>query len=113
MKLVSWNCRGLGGSQKIKVVKRIKSMESNSILLIQETKNTTEDSFSIMKKVWPKGEGKDVSASGASRGILTWWDEDKFSMRSTIENINWLFVELEDKENKEVLWVGNIYGPII
>ena len=34
-------------------------------------------------------------------------------MCSTIENINWLFVELEDKEIKEVLWVGNIYEPTV
>ena len=88
-------------------------MEANSILLIQETKKTAEDNLSTMKKFWPKGEGKAVSATGASGGILTWWDEDKFSMRSAIENRNWLFVELEDKENKEVLWVGNIYGPTI
>ena len=83
-------------------------MESNSILLIQEEKKIAKDSLSTMKKVWPKGEGKAISATGASRGILTWWDEDKFSMRSAIESRNWLFVELVDKENKEVLWVGNI-----
>ena len=34
-------------------------------------------------------------------------------MRTAIENKNWLFMELEDKENKEILWVGNTYGPII
>ena len=108
MTLVSWNCRGLGGNQKIEVVKIIKSMESNSILLIQEKKKIAEDSLSTMKKVWPKGEGKDVSAMGASRGILIWWDEEKFSMRSAIESRNWLFVELVDKDNKEFIWVGNI-----
>ena len=88
-------------------------MESNSILLIQETKNTVEDSLSSIKKFWPKGEGKVVSAIGALGGILTWWDKDKFTMHTTIENKNCLFVEVEDKENKETLWVGNIYGPII
>ena len=88
-------------------------MEANSILLIQETKNITEDSLSTMKKIWPKGEGKAVSVCGASGGLLTWWDEEKFTMRSSIENKNWLFVELENKENKEVIWVGNIYGPTI
>ena len=71
MKLVSWNCQGLGGNQKIKVVKRIKSMEANSILLIQETKKTAKDSLSTMKKVWPKGKGKAVSATGLLGGILT------------------------------------------
>ena len=78
-------------------------MEANSILLIQETNKTVEDNLSTMKIFWPKSEGKAISATGASGGILTWWDEDKFSMRSAIESRNWLFVELVDKDNKEVL----------
>ena len=88
-------------------------MESNTILLIQETKKTAEDSLWSIKKIWPKGEGKAISATGASGGILTWWDKGKFTMHSSIENKNWLFVELEDKESKETIWVGNIYGPTI
>ena len=86
-------------------------MEANSILLIQETKKTAEESISTMKKIWAKGEGKAISAMGASASLLTWWDEDKFSLRSAIENKNRLFVELKNKENQEVFWVGNIYGP--
>ena len=88
-------------------------MEVDSILLIQETKKTAEDSLSSIKKIWPKGEGKSFSATGASRGILTWWDRGEFTMRLAIENKNWLFVELEDKESNETIWVGNIYGPSI
>ena len=84
MKLVSWNCRGLGGNQKLEVIKRIKTMEANTILLIQETKKIAEDSISSIKKIWPKGEGKAVSVSKASGGILTWWDNDKFTMHKKI-----------------------------
>ena len=66
-------------------------------------KTRVEDSLSSIKKIWLKGEGKAVSAIGASGGILTWWDKGKFSMHSTLENKNWLFVELEDKESKETI----------
>ena len=102
MKLVSWNCRGLGGSQKTKVIKRFKSMESVSILLIQETKKMAEGSLTTLKKNWPKGEGIAISANGASRGLLYWWDSEKFVMHTAIENKNWLFIKLENKENKEM-----------
>ena len=88
-------------------------MESISVLLIQETKKTVEDSLSTLKKLWPKGEGFAISASGASGGLLSWWDSEKFAMQIAIENKNWLFVKLENKENKEVFWIGNIYGPTI
>ena len=77
-------------------------MEAKSILLIHETKKTVEDSLLTMKKVWAKGEGKAISSAGASGGLLTWWDNEKFSLQSAIENKNRLFVKLENKENKEV-----------
>ena len=88
-------------------------MESISVLLIQEKKKTAEANLLTMKNLWPKGEGFAISASGASRGLLTWWDNEKFTMQIAIENKNWLFVKLENKEKKEVSWIGNIYGPTI
>ena len=93
MNLVSWNCRGLGGSQKIEVIKRFKTMELATILLIQETKKTAEHSLATLKRLWPKGEGLATNTSRASGGLLFWWDAEKFSMHSAIENKNWLFIK--------------------
>ena len=103
MKLVSWNYRGLGGRKKLESIKRFKNMEENSILIIQETKILAEECLKIMNKIWARGEGIDVSASGASRGLLTWWDKQRYSLCSASKNRNWLFVELEDKYNNETL----------
>ena len=50
---------------------------------------------------------------GALGGLLSWWDTDKFGMLLAIENKNWLLVKLENKETKEMFWIGNIYGPTI
>ena len=111
MKVVSWNCRGLGGTQKLEVIKRFKSMESTSILLIQETKKPVEDSIAIIKIFWPKGSGLAINANGSSGGLLCWWDSEKFGMLFAIENKNWLLVKLENRENKDKLWIGNVYGP--
>ena len=72
-----------------------------------------EDCLLTMKNLWPKGEGFAISASGASGGLLTWWHNEKFTMQTTIENKNWLFAKHENKENKKVFWIGNIYGPTI
>ena len=69
--------------------------------------------MNLMNRLWPKGEGKAVSAVGTSRGILTWWDKTPYKFKSHTENQNWLFVELEYLEKKETLWVGNIYGPTL
>ena len=87
--------------QKLEVIKRFKSMDSASILLLQETKKTAEDSVVAIKSIWPKGAGFATNASGASGGLLCWWNSDKFELLSVVENRNWLLIKLENKECKE------------
>ena len=72
-----------------------------------------EDSLATLKRFWPKGEGLPTNAIGASEGLLCWWDSEKFAMHSAIKNKNWLFIKLENKEKKEMFWIGNIYDPTI
>ena len=57
MNLISWNCRGLGGKQKLEAIKRFKSIEANSILNIQDTKMQQVDCLNLMKRTWDRGEG--------------------------------------------------------
>ena len=76
-------------------------MESISILLIQETKKMVEDNLATLKKNWPNGEGIAISANEAFGGLLCWWDSEKFVMHSAIENKNWLFIKLDNKEKKK------------
>ena len=44
MNLVSWNCRGMGGSIKVEALKNIINTEKPDVLLIQDTK-MPEDEF--------------------------------------------------------------------
>ena len=97
MKVVSWNCRGLGGTQKLEVIKRFKTMESASIILIQETKKSAEDSLETIKSIWTKGTGIATNAHGASGGLLTLWNSEQYEMLEAIEDRNWLLIKLEDK----------------
>ena len=53
--------------QKLEVIKRFKSMETASLLLIQETKKSAEDNIAIIKNIWPKGTGLAISANGGLR----------------------------------------------
>ena len=53
----------------MEAVKRIKNLESATILLIQETKMNALDSQNLMCRMWLKGEGIAVSAGG----IQMWW----------------------------------------
>ena len=92
MKLVSCNCRGLGGKPKLKEVKRLMHSESMSILTIHETKMEIEYCIAVMEKIWKSGQGSAVSSQGALRGIVTWWDATIFELISKVENRHWLFV---------------------
>ena len=98
--------------QKLEVIKWFKTMEAASILLIQETKRSAEDSITTIKHIWPKGTGLAINATGASGGLLCWWNSDQFTLCSAIENRNWILIKLENKKNNnEQFWIGNVYGP--
>ena len=62
MKIVSWNCRGLGNSTKIEEVKDLMKMEPIDILMLQETKIEGEALLEISKNKWQKNAGKAISA---------------------------------------------------
>ena len=54
---------------KMETEKRIKNLESATILLIQETKMNASNSRNLMCRLWLKGEGIAISAGG----IQMWW----------------------------------------
>jgi exonuclease III len=62
MKVVSWNCRGMGSKVKEEAMRNLLRIETPDILLIQETKMEDKDFLLISKKFWNKGGGHVVSA---------------------------------------------------
>ena len=71
MKIVSWNCRGLGGSRKVEAIKEIIKSERLDILLLQETKMSNVEAMALSCLFWKNSKGKAVSSKGASGGITT------------------------------------------
>ena len=49
MKVVSWNCRGIGGSSKVEALKYIVKIEKPDILLIQETKMSEVETMALSR----------------------------------------------------------------
>ena len=54
MRIVSWNCRGLGNPSKVEAVKDLMKTEPAEILLLQETKIEGDTLLEISKKKWQK-----------------------------------------------------------
>jgi len=69
MKIISWNCRGMGTRAKEEAMKILTRLEAPDILLIQETKMKDINFLQASKKIWNKSEAQAISARGASGGL--------------------------------------------
>ena len=78
MKVLSWNCRGLGSKSKEAAMTDLISIHQPDILLIQETKMEEDVFLQVSLKFWKKRGKAAISSRGASRGIGTLWDDKKF-----------------------------------
>ena len=112
MNVVSWNCRGLGNSSKVEVVKDHVRMDSPDVLLLQETKNEEGNLLSLRKQNSKKNAGKVVSARGSSGGLATLWTEDLFSLENSFVTQYWIFTELQHTSSNISLVIFNLYVPI-
>jgi len=113
MKYVSWNCRGLGSILKEEALKDIVRMYTPEVLLIQETKIEEEALLQVSNKYWKKGQGKAISARGASGGIATFWDISKFDLVNEENSMHWLFTELLHKQSGRRVSLFNIYVLVL
>ena len=111
MKVVSWNCRGLGGSIKAEALKNILSFEKPDILLVQETKMPEDEVMNQSSLFWKNSVGKAIGSRGTSGGIATFCRTDKYKIKSAKENTHWLLVEIQNKINEDLIFLCNVYGP--
>jgi exonuclease III len=86
MKVVSWNCRGMGSKVKEEAIRSLLMIETPNIFLIQETKMEDKDFLQINKKFRNRGGGQAVSAQGASGGLGTLWNISKYLLVTEILN---------------------------
>jgi exonuclease III len=97
MKVVSWNCRGLGSRDKKEEVRKLLKTKKPSILLLQETKMRDLETLQELQRIWKKGEGKAISSRGASRGIGKIWNAEEFKLEEQLQSQFWLKVSLTRK----------------
>eukprot|EP00253_Pinus_taeda_P017553 PITA_17553 len=112
MKLVSWNCRGLGNPAKLEAVKDLLKSEPSDILMLQETKIEGHSLLDISRVKWNKNTGKAVSARGASEGLATLWSDNTFQLNNFQETQHWIYTELTHKVSKLIVSLFNLYVPV-
>ena len=111
MHYVSWNCRGLDRNLK-EALKNIVRLYSLEIILIQETKMEDLALLQASKAFWIKGQGKAVSARGASGGIATFWDNSIYDLEAEYSSTHWLFTKILHKDSGHHVSLFNVYVPI-
>ena len=71
-----------------------------------------KDAFlQVSAKLWKKGGSAAISSRGASGGIGTLWDEQKFEVADIKYSSHWILTVLVQKENKTLVRIFNIYAP--
>lgn len=112
MKLVSWNCRGLGSPAKVEAVKDLLKSEPADILMLQETKIAGQALLETGNSKWKKNSGIAVSARGSSGGLATLWNGELFQLISTHETLHWIYTELTHTSSKLTISLVNLYVPV-
>eukprot|EP00253_Pinus_taeda_P009759 PITA_09759 len=110
MKILSWNSRGLGHPSKLVALKDLIHSENPEIMLIQET---MQDQCEMNKVISQQKHfcGSISEARGASGGIVTLWDNNKWMCSSTNVQQNWIRTALESRTGGQSVTVYNVYAP--
>ena len=80
MKVLSWNCKGLGSKIKEEAMIDLVSLHQLDIFLIQETKMEEDAFLQVSVKFWKKSGRAAISSRDSSGGIGTLWHDQKFDV---------------------------------
>ncbi|KAK3197938.1 hypothetical protein Dsin_021353 [Dipteronia sinensis] len=111
---MSWNIRGLGRVEKIRVVRNLVSIHRPTFLFIQESKLNSFNSkvFSSIGGSW-LFRGMGVASVGATGGLISMWNDELFVVKACITNNCCIIIAGElVKLDKNVVFC-NVYAPNI
>eukprot|EP00253_Pinus_taeda_P010799 PITA_10799 len=100
----------MGSSQKVNAVRDLIKQEKPDLLLIQETKISDQDFQNHIKRN-KSYTGTAISAAGASGGIGTIWNKNKWDLTNQNSCNWWVRIDLKNKVSKEEYTIYNIYAP--
>jgi exonuclease III len=84
MKIISWNIRGLNGHSKKKMLRDLIFVEKPDIMLLQETKCTTEDIDRLLPYCWKQGEAVSTVATCTAGGLAILWNTNSMLMENFV-----------------------------
>jgi exonuclease III len=82
MKIISWNIRGLNGRSKQKMLRELIIVETPDVVLLQETKCTSEDIDRLLPYCWRQGRAVSIDATGTAGGVAILWNTNVVLMEN-------------------------------
>ncbi|XP_021996145.1 uncharacterized protein LOC110893344 [Helianthus annuus] len=112
MNFLSFNVRGIGGMEKQRWVKNLKSKHGISFMAIQETKVSSVSSDAVAGFWGNRSFGfESVDSVGLSGGLLCIWDLSVFRLSSVVKNRNFLQITGQLTGSGLLLSFINVYAP--
>jgi exonuclease III len=74
MKIISWNIRGLNGRSKQKLLRDLIIEEAPDVVMLQETKCTSEEINRLLPYYWKQGGVVSIDATGTVGGLALLWN---------------------------------------
>eukprot|EP00253_Pinus_taeda_P010854 PITA_10854 len=100
----------MGSSLKANAVRNLLKSEQSDFLLLQETK-ITEQEFKDSMKRSRNYEGIAISAVGASGGIGTIWNKNRWKLKDLKQNRWWIRLDIQNTILTEEYSIYNVYAP--
>jgi len=74
MKIISWNIKGLNGRSKQKLLRDLIIAEAPDVVMLQETKCTSEDINRLLPYYWKQGGVVSIDVAGMDGGLAILWN---------------------------------------
>jgi len=111
MRILCFNCRGLGSQHKRTYIKNIISKEAIQFACLQETKMENINS-EICQNMWGKSNINWIhkNADNGAGGILTIWDNNAFKLEYHYIGNGFIIVQGIMLDKNQLIVVVNVYS---
>ncbi|KAK2376763.1 hypothetical protein QL285_077521 [Trifolium repens] len=112
MKIISWNCRGLGNPSAVRALLRLIRIENPQVVFLMETR-LKEDEMERIKFKCGFNSGISVACTGSGRersgGIALFWN-DQVTISTISYSVNHILCSCADGDGGANWFLSGVYG---
>ena len=113
MKILSFNCRGLVGPQKISALQRVVKVDKHDIILLQETLGVGSEVKTKLESWFGGWCFETLDVRGRSGGLAIGWNIRSVKVLNVWGMDSVLGISIKALEHVDTFDVINIYGPYL